>query len=179
MARIGIYGGTFNPPHIGHIRAAQHAVQALGLDELLLVPDRIAPHKVIPSGTANPQQRLEMVRLAAKDLDKAKVLDLELKREGPSYTYLTMEELKQQYPHDELVLLMGTDMFLSLMTWKNPEIILSHAALGVFYLAIAAIWHLPYGDEVNATIVAVATLLGTTLEIATGAYLKKKGGTND
>jgi hypothetical protein len=52
-------------------------------------------------------------------------------------------------------------------------------ALGVFYLAIAAIWHLPYGDEVNATIVAVATLLGTTLEIATGAYLKKKGGTND
>ena len=133
MARIGIYGGTFNPPHIGHIRAAQHAVQALGLDELLLIPDRIAPHKVIPSGTANPQQRLEMVRLAAKDLDKAKVLDLELKREGPSYTYQTIEELKQQYPQDELVLLMGTDMFLSFMTWKNPEIILSHAALGVFY----------------------------------------------
>ena len=133
MARIGIYGGTFNPPHIGHIRAAQHAVQALGLDELLLIPDRIAPHKVIPSGTANPQQRLEMVRLAAKDLDKAKVLDLELKREGPSYTYQTIEELKQQYPHDELILLMGTDMFLSFMTWKNPEIILSHAALGVFY----------------------------------------------
>ena len=133
MARIGIYGGTFNPPHIGHIRAAQHAVQALSLDELLLIPDRIAPHKVIPSGTANPQQRLEMVRLAAKDLDKAKVLDLELKREGPSYTYQTIEELKQQYPHDELVLLMGTDMFLSFMTWKNPEIILSHAALGVFY----------------------------------------------
>ena len=133
MARIGIYGGTFNPPHIGHIRAAQHAVQALGLDELLLIPDRIAPHKVIPSGTANPQQRLEMVRLAARDLDKAKVLDLELKREGPSYTYQTIEELKQQYPQDELVLLMGTDMFLSFMTWKNPEIILSHAALGVFY----------------------------------------------
>ena len=133
MARIGIYGGTFNPPHIGHIRAAQHAVQALGLDELLLIPDRIAPHKVIPSGTANPQQRLEMVRLAAKDLDKAKVLDLELKREGPSYTYQTIEELKQQYPQDELILLMGTDMFLSFMTWKNPEIILSHAALGVFY----------------------------------------------
>jgi nicotinate-nucleotide adenylyltransferase len=133
MARIGIYGGTFNPPHIGHIRAAQHAVQALGLDELLLIPDRIAPHKVIPSGTANPQQRLEMVRLAAKGLDKAQVLDLELRRDGPSYTYQTMEELKQQYPHDELILLMGTDMFLSFLTWKNPEIILSHAALGVFY----------------------------------------------
>ena len=133
MARIGIYGGTFNPPHIGHIRAAQHAVQTLGLDRLLLIPDRIAPHKVIPSGTASPQQRLEMVRLAAKNIEKAQVLDLELRREGPSYTYRTMLELKEQNPHDELILLMGTDMFLSFLTWKNPEIILSHAALGVFY----------------------------------------------
>ena len=133
MARIGIYGGTFNPPHIGHIRAAQYAIQALGLDRLLLIPDRIAPHKVIPSGTASPQQRLEMVRLAAKDIEKAQVLDLELQREGPSYTYQTILELKLQYPCDELVLLMGTDMFLSFMTWKSPEIILTHASLGVFY----------------------------------------------
>jgi len=133
MARIGVYGGTFNPPHIGHIRAAQHAVQALGLDMLLLIPDRIAPHKVIPSGTAGPQQRLEMVRLVAKDIEKAQVLDLELQREGPSYTYRTIEELKQRYPHDELILLMGTDMFLSFLTWKNPDIILSYASLGVFY----------------------------------------------
>ena len=133
MARIGIYGGTFNPPHIGHIRAAQHAVQALSLEKLLLIPDRIAPHKVIPSGTATAQQRLEMVRLAAKDMDKAQVLDLELHREGPSYTFQTILEMKEQYPHDELVLLVGTDMFLSFLTWKNPEIILSHASLGVFY----------------------------------------------
>ena len=133
MARIGIYGGTFNPPHIGHIRAAQYAVHALNLDRLLLIPDRIAPHKVIPSGTANPQQRLEMVRLAAKDMEKAEVSDMELLREGPSYTYQTILELKERNPEDELVLLMGTDMFLSFMSWKNPEIILSNAALGVFY----------------------------------------------
>ena len=133
MARIGIYGGTFNPPHIGHIQAAQHAVRALDLDALLLIPDRIAPHKVIPSGTANPQQRLEMVRIAAKGIENAQVLDLELHREGPSYTYQTILELKQQYPDDELVLLMGTDMFLSFMSWKNPDVILSNASLGVFY----------------------------------------------
>ena len=133
MARIGIYGGTFNPPHIGHIRAAQHSITTLGLDQLLLIPDRIAPHKVIPNGTATPQQRLEMVRLAARGMDKTLVTDMELQREGPSYTYQTILQLKEQYPNDELILLMGTDMFLSFMTWKNPDVILSHAALGVFY----------------------------------------------
>ena len=133
MARIGIYGGTFNPPHIGHMQAVRHSVAALQLDQLLLIPDRIAPHKVIPSGTANPQQRLEMLRIAAKGIENAQVLDLELHREGPSYTYQTILELKQQYPDDELVLLMGTDMFLSFMSWKNPDVILSHASLGVFY----------------------------------------------
>ena len=133
MARIGIYGGTFNPPHIGHIRAAQHAVQALSLEKLLLIPDRIAPHKVIPSGTATAQQRLEMVRLAAKDMDKAQVLDLELHREGPSYTWETIQHLKKMYPEACLILFMGTDMFLSIDSWKNPEFILENATLGVFY----------------------------------------------
>lgn len=133
MARIGIYGGTFNPPHIGHMEAAKHSVTALGLDKLLLIPDRIAPHKVIPSGTATPEQRLEMLRLASQGLVKAEVSELELQRKGTSYTYLTILELREQYPDDELVLLMGTDMFLSFMTWKNPDVILTNASLGVFY----------------------------------------------
>ncbi len=133
MKRIGIYGGTFNPPHAGHIQAAKHSVQALGLDLLLLIPDRIAPHKVIPSGTASAQQRLQMLSLAAADLEKCVVSDMELQREGISYTYLTVLELKEKYPGDELVLLMGTDMFLSFMTWRNPDVILENASLGVFY----------------------------------------------
>ena len=133
MARIGIYGGTFNPPHVGHLQAAKHSIGALGLDRLLLIPDRIAPHKVIPSGTANPQQRLEMVTLAAAGMDRCVVSDMELQRSGPSYTYLTILELKQKYPEDELILLMGTDMFLSFLSWKNPHIILQNASLGVFY----------------------------------------------
>ena len=133
MARIGIYGGTFNPPHVGHMAAAKHSIAALGLDRLLLIPDRIAPHKVIPSGTATAEERLAMVRLAAEGIEKCQVTDIELLREGPSYTYQTILQLKDIYPEDELVLLMGTDMFLSFLTWKNPYVILQHASLGVFY----------------------------------------------
>ena len=133
MERIGIYGGTFNPPHIGHIQAAKAAITALDLTKLILIPDRIAPHKVIPSGSPSPQQRLEMLQIAAGDCDGMEVSDLELNREGPSYSYETVLQLKQQYPNAQLVLLMGTDMFLSFHTWRNPGIILENAALGVFY----------------------------------------------
>ena len=133
MERIGIYGGTFNPPHIGHIQAAKQAVKALNLTKLLVIPDRIAPHKVIPSGSPTPQQRLEMVQTAFRDCPEIEVSDLELRREGVSYSYQTVEELKQRYPHAQLILLMGTDMFLSFHTWKKPEIILENAALGVFF----------------------------------------------
>ncbi len=133
MERIGIYGGTFNPPHIGHVQAAMQAVSALRLDKLYVIPDRIAPHKVIPSGSPTPQQRLEMVRTAFRDCPEIQVSDIELNREGISYSYETILQLKRQYPDSELVLLMGTDMFLSFPTWRNPEVILENAALGVFY----------------------------------------------
>ena len=132
MERIGIYGGTFNPPHIGHLQAAKQAITSLNLDRLLLIPDRIAPHKEIPSGSPTPQQRMDMLRIAAKNSPGLEVSDIELQREGVSYTCLTVEELKRQYPDSQLVLLMGTDMFLSFHTWKNPEKILENASLGVF-----------------------------------------------
>ncbi len=133
MERIGIYGGTFNPPHIGHMLAASQAVNLLRLDRLLLIPDRIAPHKQLPPGSANAQQRFEMLQIAARDIPHAEVSDIELRREGTSYTYLTVLELKQQYPDAQLVLIMGTDMFLSFDHWKNPDIITAHASLGVLY----------------------------------------------
>ena len=133
MGTIGIYGGTFNPPHMGHIRAAQSAVEALGLDLLLVIPDRIAPHKQLPADSASPEQRLEMLRLALRDQKKIEVSDLEFRREGPSYTYQTVEQLHTQYPNDRLILLMGTDMFLSFHQWRYPERILKYAQLGVFY----------------------------------------------
>ena len=133
MERIGIYGGTFNPPHIGHIQAAKQAVTALGLTKLLIIPDRIAPHKAIPANSPSPQQRLDMLRIATADCAQIEVSDIELNREGVSYTYQTVLALKEQYLGAELVLLMGTDMFLSFHTWKNPDIILKNVSLGVFY----------------------------------------------
>ena len=133
MERIGIYGGTFNPPHIGHIRAAQFAVQELKLDKLLVIPDRIAPHKQLPKDSPTPEQRLEMLQIATAGMEKIEVSDLELKREGPSYSYLTVEQVRQMYPNAKIFLLMGTDMFLSFHRWRNPELITKDAALAVFY----------------------------------------------
>ena len=131
MGRIGIYGGAFNPPHIGHIRAAEYAVQALELDLLLLIPSGTSPHKPLPAGSPKASQRLEMVRLWAGE--KMQACDLEIARGGTSYTYETVQQLKEQYPDDELILCMGTDMFLSFHTWKQPQIILENASLAVFY----------------------------------------------
>lgn len=133
MERIGIYGGTFNPPHIGHIRAAKQAYEKLGLNRLLVIPDRIAPHKQLPEGSASPEQRLEMLRIALADAPGIEVSDLELKRSGPSYTYETVLSLREMYPQAELVLIMGTDMFLSFHTWRNPDVIMANASLAVLY----------------------------------------------
>ena len=133
MKKIGIYGGTFNPPHTGHLQAAKQAVEVLDLDLLLMIPDRIAPHKDIPAGSPTPEQRLEMLHIALAGEEKIQPSDIELRREGVSYTYLTLEALREQYPGEELVLLMGTDMFLTLDAWKEPEKICFLATLGVFY----------------------------------------------
>ena len=134
MERIGIYGGTFNPPHIGHIQAAKQAVSLLGLSKLLLVPAYAPPHKsALPSNSPTPRQRLEMLRIAVADSPKIEVSDLELIREGISYSVETVAQVRRDYPEAELVLFVGTDMFLSFDTWKNPDEILKNASLGVFY----------------------------------------------
>ena len=123
MGRIGIYGGTFNPPHRGHMQAARQAVELLNLDKLLLIPDHAPPHKTMPEGTPAAQERLELVRLTAREIPRAEASDLELLREGRSYTADTVELLHRTYPGDELFLLMGTDMFLSFFQWREPEAI--------------------------------------------------------
>ena len=134
MERIGIYGGTFNPPHIGHIQAAKQAVKALGLSKLLIIPAYAPPHKaVLPTNSPTAQQRLEMLRIAVADCPGIEVSDMELRREGVSYTVETVLALKRQYPDGELVLLMGTDMFLTFESWMRWEEILQNASLGVFY----------------------------------------------
>ena len=131
MKRIGIYGGTFNPPHTGHIQGASYAINALELERLLLIPSCISPHKMLPENSPTPAQRAQMLAIAAGE--KMEVSDLELRRGGTSYTYETVAQIAQQYPEYELVLLMGTDMFLSFLSWKEPERILQKASLGVLY----------------------------------------------
>ena len=113
--RIGIYGGTYSPPHIGHLRAAEYAIEACKLDRLLLIPTGVSPHKSMSAG-ATSEDRLQMLRLSAAGIDKAEVSDIELKREGRSYTVDTLGAIRAENPGAELVLLMGTDMFLSFMT---------------------------------------------------------------
>lgn len=121
MAKIGIYGGSFNPPHLGHLQAARSFREKLGLDCLLLIPAANPPHKPLPPDTPDAQTRLEMTKLATKDMPFVKVEDLELQRQGASYTVDTLEELKRRYPNDELFLCMGTDMLCSFGSWYRPE----------------------------------------------------------
>ena len=131
--KIGVFGGTFNPIHRGHLAAATAAAGQLSLDKLLLIPDAIPPHKPLPSGSAGAEERLEMVQLCTAEVSApAEVLDLELRRQGASYTCDTLAQLREQYPEEELFLLMGSDMFLSFETWRQPERICDLATLAVF-----------------------------------------------
>ncbi len=133
--KIGIYGGTFNPPHLGHVTAGRMASEILGLDRLYFVPTGTPPHKSLPEGSPTGEQRLEMTRLALAQTgleDRAQVLDIEVSRPGRSYTEDTVAEIAALHPGDTLWLLMGTDMFLTFQRWKDPERILSMAGIAAF-----------------------------------------------
>lgn len=129
MAKIGIFGGSFNPPHRGHLLAAREFQRALNLDTVLFVPAATPPHKVLPPDTPDTAQRLELLRLAVQELPFARIDDLELRRPGVSYTVDTVRQLRESYPGDELYLLMGTDMFRSFESWYQPDAIASMAKI--------------------------------------------------
>ena len=129
--RIGIYGGSFNPPHTGHILAAAELIQKLALDKLLIVPAADPPHKALALGSPAPMDRLALCRTAFAGVKGAEICDIEVRREGKSYTVDTLAELCRVYPGDKLFLVMGTDMFLSFSTWREPERIASMATLAV------------------------------------------------
>jgi nicotinate-nucleotide adenylyltransferase len=118
--KIGLFGGTFSPPHKGHISAARNFALQEELDELLIIPAFLPPHKEIsPEVTADA--RLQMCEIAFKDIERARVCDLEIKRQGKSYTYLTLSELSEKHKNARFVLLCGTDMILSFDTWYRFE----------------------------------------------------------
>jgi nicotinate-nucleotide adenylyltransferase len=129
--RVGILGGAFNPPHIGHLVCAQEALIQLELDTVVWVPVGEAPHREL-QGDPGPDARLEMVELAIADDERFSASRIELDREGPSYTVDTLEQLLEQSPEDELFLILGGDQAAALASWHEPEKVLERATLAVF-----------------------------------------------
>ena len=130
MARVGLLGGTFNPPHIGHLVAATQAIDALELDRVLLVPVHAPPHKAVE---ADPgvEHRVELCRRAAAGDERLGVSLVDAEVPGPSYTVDTLSRLHDRCPGDQLTFIVGGDMALSLPTWREPAAILELAELGV------------------------------------------------
>ena len=131
MKRIGIYGGTFNPPHVGHVRGVQYALSALNLDEVLVIPACESPEQKATQIHVSPQQRLDMLHLAMGKIPGVRILDMELRRGGVSYTADTLQQIRAQYPEEELVLLLGADKFMTVTDWYRGEDILQNASLAV------------------------------------------------
>lgn len=125
ILKIGIYGGSFNPPHLGHEFSAAAAIDQLMLDLLFIIPTGIPPHKNLPAETPPVDKRLHMAQLAFSKTRNAIVSEIEIRNKKPSYTIDTVLAIKKDYPGAELYLLTGTDMFLTLDTWKDSGLLLN------------------------------------------------------
>jgi nicotinate-nucleotide adenylyltransferase len=130
MAEIGILGGTFNPPHVGHLVMAQEALDQLPLDRVLLMPVATPPHKEAAADPGAPV-RLELCRIAVADEERVGVSELEIDRGGASYTVDTLRALHDREPEHTLTFIVGGDMAHSLPSWREPEAILGLARLAV------------------------------------------------
>ena len=128
MQKILVFGGTFNPIHLGHIRLYSHFAKLLKVDKTLIIPDNIPPHKEAKE-LVSGNDRLEMCRLAVQNDPTAEVSNMELLREGESYTDITLKLLKNEYKGAQLYFVIGSDMFFTLDKWKNPQIIISLATI--------------------------------------------------
>lgn len=129
--RLGLFGGSFNPPHIGHLLVAVDAYEALGLDKLIIMPAAANPLKGKNADGASPTQRLEMARLAFASDDRFEVSDMEIGRGGLSYTVDTLEELARKHEGAELILVLGMDSLATFGRWVRPERIKELARFGV------------------------------------------------
>lgn len=127
---VGVLGGAFNPPHVGHMVLAQEAIFSLGLDELVLVPTGRAPHKLIEP-EPGPEVRLELAEAAARGVERVRVSALEVERQAPSYAYRTLEQLENELPGSEFTFVMGADVAASLESWRRPERVLELARVAV------------------------------------------------
>lgn len=128
--KVAIFGGSFNPVHNEHINIVKEAIKSLNLDKVIIMPSNITPAKV-GRMFANNADRLNMCKLAFGDISKAEVSDFEILQGGISYSYITCQEFKNRYPHDERYFIVGGDMLESFSQWKKPEEILSCVTLAV------------------------------------------------
>jgi nicotinate-nucleotide adenylyltransferase len=130
LLRIGILGGTFNPPHVGHLICGQEALIQLELDRILMIPAGLPPHKPVDEDPG-PVHRLELCRRAVSGDERFEVSALEMERDGPSYTVDTLSELHKIAPDNELYLIVGGDVAAGLGAWREPERVLSLATLAI------------------------------------------------
>jgi nicotinate-nucleotide adenylyltransferase len=130
MAELGILGGTFNPPHIGHLVMLEEAIDQLGLDRVVLMPVSRPPHKEVPDDPG-ADVRLELCRRAVAGDERLAVCALEIERGGASYTADTLRALHDREPQHQLTFIVGGDMALSFPSWREPEGILEMARLAV------------------------------------------------
>jgi nicotinate-nucleotide adenylyltransferase len=128
--RIGILGGSFNPPHLGHLLMAQEAHAQLGLDKVVLMPVAVPPHKEL-TDDPGPEARYELCGLAVAKDDRLEVSRIELDRGGPSYTADTLRQIHASSPEDDLTFIVGGDMAYSLPGWREPEVVLELATVAV------------------------------------------------
>ncbi|GEL77521.1 putative nicotinate-nucleotide adenylyltransferase [Tenuibacillus multivorans] len=119
MEKIGLFGGTFDPPHIGHVKLAETVLRALELDEVWFIPTYQPPHK--QNAAADPNSRLEMLRLILKDQENFNISTIEYELKGKSYTYHTMVKLKEQYPSAQFYFIIGGDMVDYLPNWYRIQ----------------------------------------------------------
>ncbi len=165
--RLGVFGGTFDPPHIGHLVAAQDAHTALGLDRVVMVPAAVPPHKLDRPITPGPL-RLELLRAAVADDARFEVSDMELRRDGPSWTVDTLRALRECRPGTELFLLVGVDQFAEFDTWRDPDEIRRIARIAVLSRGGAAA---PAGSDWSAVNVTRIDLASTEVRRRVAAGL--------
>lgn len=166
--RLGLFGGTFDPPHTGHLIAAQDAALALGLDRVFFVPAASPPHKQRRAVTA-AEFRVRMLALALGDDVRFALEPVELERPGPSYTVDTLRELRRRLPGD-WTLLLGADQYAEFATWREPEEVLRLATVGVLERAGSLPQSAPSREEAQDGIVRVAV---TRVDISSTAIRQR------
>lgn len=180
--RIGLFGGTFDPIHLGHLILAHDALEELQLDKLLFIPTKISPYKKETPPAASPADRLAMLQLAIEGVSRFAVDDCELVREGISYTIETVRALEKKYPSSAFIFLIGEDHVAKLSSWKESEALQKKVTFALFtrstYTSRADFRLLPRRIDISSTEIRERVVAGKSishfLPTSVFHYLEKK-----